>query len=66
MSTANKSTSGVRRIATNLAQEIKYWAEMLGCTEAEVMPAVKDFLGLPASKKAGGIGTTTKRRYRLA
>ena len=36
-----KSNTSSKRIPVNEAWEVKYWAETLGCSEAELIPAVK-------------------------
>ncbi len=66
MSHYNKTKTKVKNMAKSLAWEIKYWAEALGCSEIEVMPAVKEMLGLSSAKKNAAITDHWKRRYKLA
>ena len=39
-----KTSANTAAIAVNEDWEIKYWAQMLGCSQAEVAPAVKSML----------------------
>jgi hypothetical protein len=61
--TKNQQTNG--RIANEENWEIKYWAQMLGCSEAELVPAVKAMFHKPSASKNGmGNQGNLKRKSR--
>jgi hypothetical protein len=66
MSHYNKTKTKVKSMAKSLAWEIKYWADVLGCSEIEVIPAVKEMLGLSSTKKNAAVTDHLKRRYKMA
>ncbi len=52
-----KSNTSSKRIPANEAWEVKYWAETLGCSEAELIPAVKAMFQKSLAGKSGNGNT---------